>query len=204
MKGLILNSGGIDSPVACYLMADHDLVAVHFDNQVYGSAARTALKVIEKLSELLKKEIPLYTVPHGDNLSAFVRTCSKEEKKYTCIFCKRMMLRTAEYLAHREECTFLVTGENLGQVASQTLRNIYVISRAVEMPIVRPLIGLDKLDIIAIAERIGTYNISIEKAACCDAVPQYPAIRAQLEKIEALERNMDIDDLVRTAVEQMK
>lgn len=204
MKGLVLNSGGIDSPVACYVMADYDLIAVHFDNQFYGSATETASEVIEKLNDLLRKEIPLYTVPHGGTLSAFVETCSKEEKKYTCIFCKRMMLRIAECIAHIEDCTFLVTGENLGQVASQTLQNIYVISRAVTMPIVRPLIGLDKLDIIAIAERIGTYNISIEKAACCDAVPKYPAIRAQVERIEAFEKNMDIDSLVHKAVAQME
>ncbi len=204
MRGLVLNSGGIDSPVAAYLMAQHDFAAVHFDNGLYGSAAYTAEKIIEKLREILKKEIPSYTVPHDVNLSAFLKVCGKEGKKYTCIFCKRMMLRIAERIAQDEHCTFLVTGENLGQVASQTLQNIYVTSRAVTIPVVRPVIGLDKLDIISIAERIGTYNISIEKQIHCDAVPRYPVIKAQLEAIEALERDIDVEELVLRALEHTK
>ena len=204
MKGLVLNSGGIDSPVAAYFMRDYDLEAVHFDNQPYSEGTTTiATKIIETLSQVLNKEIPQYTVSHGENLSAFMGACGREGKKYTCVFCKRMMLRMAERIAWKKNCDFLITGENLGQVASQTLQIIYVISQAVDIPIVRPLIGLDKLDIITVAEEIGTYSVSIEKAPLCSAVPQYPSVRAQLKRIEDIESGINIEGLVRKAVDTM-
>jgi thiamine biosynthesis protein ThiI len=193
MKGLVLNSGGIDSPVAAYLMGKHDLTAVHFDVYPYSETKPVAENVIEQVNKVLKKDIPVLTVPQGDILSQFLDVCGDEGKKYTCIFCKRMMFRTAEKIAHETGCSFLITGENLGQVASQTLQNMYVTSRAVTIPIVRPVIGLDKLDIIALAEKIGTFRISIEKAAVCGAVPKYPVTRARLDKIEALEQLLGID-----------
>ncbi len=205
MKGILLNSGGIDSPVAAYLMAEHDLISVHFDSQPYsGGTERIAGRISQKLSELSKKEISNFTVSHGENLSQFIAVCGKEDRKYTCIFCKRMMFRVAEEIARIEHGDFLLTGENLGQVASQTLPNIYAISRVVDTPIVRPLIGLDKLDIITIAEKIGTYDISIEKVTPCSAVPQYPVVRAQLERIEALESRIDLEALVKKAVKTMR
>ncbi len=204
MNGLVLNSGGIDSPVAAYLMAAHNLTAVHFDISPYAdNTAEIAKKVIEKLNKIIKKEIPLFVVPHGNVLSEFLQKCKKEGRKYTCVFCKRMMLRTAERIAHTIGCDFVVTGENLGQVASQTLYNIYVTSRAIDLPVVRPLIGLDKLDIISIAERIGTYDISTERATTCTIVPHYPAIRAQLSKVEAIEKCMDMEGLITNALNNM-
>lgn len=204
MRGLLLNSGGIDSPVAAYVMGkrDYQLKAVHFDNRPYTTdTTEIALKTLKKVSDVLGKDIPFFAAPHGEILSAFINICEKEDRKYTCIYCKRMMLRTAEKVARRENCDFLITGENLGQVASQTLQNIYVTSRAVMMPIVRPLIGLDKLDIIALAEKIGTYTISIEKAAFCSAVPRYPVVRAQMQKIESIEKRLNIEKLVSKAFE---
>ena len=202
-KGLVLNSGGIDSPVAAYVMARYGLKTVHFTMEPYSTGtARIAENVISHLNEILKREIPTVTVPYGQVLSEFLKTSKTDERKYTCIFCKRMMFRTAERIAHREGCNFLITGENLGQVASQTLQNIFVASKAVSLPIVRPLIGLDKLDIITIAEQIGTYNISIEMITHCDAVPTYPAIRASLQKIEAIEKHIDIEGLIQEALGQ--
>jgi thiamine biosynthesis protein ThiI len=205
VRGLVLNSGGIDSPVAAYLMGEYDLIAVHFNNEPYtDSTTRIAEHVIEKLEEVLGKKIPIFTVPHGMILSAFLAGCEDEDKKYTCIFCRRMMFRIAERIAHMKNCNFLLTGENLGQVASQTLQNIYVTSRAVEIPIVRPVIGLDKLDIIAIAEKIGTYDISIENKTYCDAVPRYPVIKAQLERVEAIESLIDIETSIQGTLRNMK
>ncbi len=201
MKGLVLNSGGIDSPVAAYVMAEHDLLTVHFDNAPFtATTPETAGKAVEKLNEILKRNISMVTIPHGKCLSEFRKICGTDDIKYTCVFCKRMMLRIAERIARMKVCDFLVTGENLGQVASQTLQNVYVTSRAVSIPVVRPLIGLDKLDIITIAEKIGTYDISIEKAASCKAVPRYPVIRAQLERIEAIEKRISIEKLIKEAV----
>ena len=127
MKGLLLNSGGIDSPVAAYVMAHHDLASVHFNTHPYTHGSAAAEKIVRKLEDILKKEIPFFTVPLGESLSAFLETCGTEGKKYTCIFCKRMMFRIAEQIALRESCDFLLTGENLGQVASQTLQNIFAL-----------------------------------------------------------------------------
>ncbi|MBU7032560.1 MAG: tRNA 4-thiouridine(8) synthase ThiI [Theionarchaea archaeon] len=201
MRGLLLNSGGIDSPVAAYKMADYDLMAIHFDNSPYSTGTSlVAGKIIDRLTQTLGKDIPSITAHLGNSLSTFLDNCEKEDRKYTCIFCKRMMFRIAQTFAHRNNCQFLITGENLGQVASQTLHNIYVTSRAVALPIIRPLIGLDKLDIITLAERIGTYEISIENSSQCRAVPRYPAIRANLSVIEALEKRLDISGLIDEAL----
>jgi thiamine biosynthesis protein ThiI len=115
-----------------------------------------------------------------------------------------MMFRIAEILAEEYHCHFLITGENLGQVASQTLHNLYVTSRAVTIPIIRPLIGLDKLDIITLAEQIGTYGISIENASRCTAVPRYPTIRATLTRIEELENRLDIQALIDEALSSVR
>ncbi|MBU7014106.1 MAG: hypothetical protein HXS52_06725 [Theionarchaea archaeon] len=205
MKGIVLNSGGIDSPVAAYLMADHDLIALHCDNHPYTEGTlQIAARVTSRLGDVLKRKIPLFTVSHGDVLTEFQRVCGSDGRKYTCLFCKRMMFRVGERVAHVMGGDFLVTGENLGQVASQTLQNIYVTSRAVRISIVRPVIGLDKLDIISIAETLGTYEISTEKASGCRAVPRYPATRAQLDTVEALERRLPVEHFVARAVETME
>jgi len=201
LKGLVLNSGGIDSPVAVYTMAQHDLVSIHFDNYPYTSNTTPLTeRITHRLERVLDRQVPLMTAWLGKSLTTFLEKSGREERKYTCIFCKRMMFRVAEKCARENHCQFLITGENLGQVASQTLQNIYVTSRAVTLPIIRPLIGLDKLDIIAIAEKIGTYEISIETASHCSAVPRYPAIRAQLKKIEELENRLNIQRLIEDAV----
>jgi thiamine biosynthesis protein ThiI len=201
LKGLLLNSGGIDSPVAAYMMADYDLMSIHFNNYPYSAdSTDTVDRIIVQLSKIVDKDIPSLTAYLGRSLSAFLESCGKEDRKYTCIFCKRMMLRIAETLAEDYHCQFLLTGENLGQVASQTLHNLYVTSRAVTIPIIRPLIGLDKLDIITLAEQIGTYGISIENASRCTAVPRYPTIRANLSRIEELENRLNIHALIDEAL----
>jgi thiamine biosynthesis protein ThiI len=203
VRGLILHSGGIDSPVAAYIMvkAGFTLHAVHFEMKPFNETRFIAEKVMATLTTVVAGTIPLVVIPMGDAISQFLKVCGKEGKKYTCIFCKRMMYRIAEQIALNNECSFLVTGENLGQVASQTLTNIFVTSKAVDIPIVRPLIGLDKLDIISIAEDIGTYNISIQKKTQCTAVPAYPVVRAQLKRIEALEDTLDMTELIHTILD---
>lgn len=208
MKGVALNSGGIDSPVASHIMMErgYDISCVFFDNTPYTDerTKKRTLLTVKRIEEVHKKRIQTFVIPNGHNLSSFFKICGREGRKYTCIFCRRMMFRIAENVAHTMGCDFLVTGENLGQVASQTSTNIYVTSRAVTIPIIRPLIGLDKLDIIRIAKRIGTYNISIQKAVCCFATPQYPAIRASLEKIEDIEKRINIKESVETSIKNME
>ena len=102
---------------------------------------------------------------------------------YTCIFCKRMLLRYAEKIAEKQEADAIVMGDSLGQVASQTLHNINVINSAVKIPIIRPLIGYDKEDIVKIAKEIGTYDLSILPSDPCKEVPNKPATQAKLDKI---------------------
>jgi thiamine biosynthesis protein ThiI len=107
-----------------------------------------------------------------------------------------MMLRVAGALAQREGAQALVTGESLGQVASQTLQNIAAEYPAAPVPILRPLIGIDKQEIVEIAKKIGTFEISIQPGSCCTAVPERPATQARLHDIEAEEAKLDIDELV--------
>ena len=152
MKVVATISGGIDSPVAAYLMLKQgvEVVAFHMDNTPFiGDGARKkTIMVVTRLEEVTGKQIKLYIAPHGPNLAAFCRHCSPN---LTCLLCKRMIMRIGQRIAENEGGQALVTGDSLGQVASQTLQNLVVTSDAVTIPILRPLIGLDKLEIIRIA-----------------------------------------------------
>src|SRR5207249_7240218 len=119
------------------------------------------------------------------------------------ILYRRYMLRLAEQVARREKARVLVTGDSVGQVASQTIENIDVISRAVQMPILRPLAGDDKIEIVAVARRIGTYEISIQPDQdCCSLfVPRHPETKANLTEIESAETRLDIAEVMKAAVE---
>jgi thiamine biosynthesis protein ThiI len=112
-------------------------------------------------------------------------------EKYTCIFCKRRMYRIAEKIASESGAKGIVSGESLGQVASQTLDNLVVLSDAATIPVYRPLIGFDKADAITLAREIGTFEESISQATGCKAVPKGPATEAQLAAIQAIERDME-------------
>ena len=150
MKAILLVSGGIDSPVAGRLLTEKgvELVGVHF-----GVESDKIRKLSEKIG--LKK---VYIVPH--DLSGF----ENSEKRYTCLYCKRLMLRVAEKIAEKEGCKYIVTGENLGQVASQTLDNMFVEDKAVKITILRPLLTRDKEETVTMAKRFETYDISIKEA----------------------------------------
>jgi thiamine biosynthesis protein ThiI len=119
------------------------------------------------------------------------------------ILYRRYMCRIAERIAERERARVLVTGDSLGQVASQTLENIDVISRSVAMPILRPLVGSDKEEIVALARKIGSYEISIlpDQDCCSLFVPKHPATRAKLGEIEEIERGLDVSSEIRAALE---
>ena len=198
-----LMSGGIDSPVAAHLMLARgaQLVLVHFDNRPYTDDAEVdkAHRLVARLREL-HGEVPAYMVPHGETAQrAFERDAMR---RLGCVLCKRMMLRVASAIAHREGAQGLVTGESLGQVASQTLANIRAESAALGgLPAVRPLIGLDKLDIIRVAKDIGTYDLSTGPGAGCKLVPDGPSVSARLAEVEAEEAHVDIDALVEAALQ---
>ena len=203
MKAVALLSGGIDSPVALYIMAKKmECIALHMDNEPFGGGETGKVEeMVKRISLILDKKIDLYTVPFGRTIQkAIYENC---DERYRCVMCKRMMYRVAEAAGREMGADIIVTGENLGQVASQTLQNLVVLDESVGMAVVRPLVGLDKEDIIDIAKRIGTYDISIKKAFPCGLVPSKPSTSAVLERIHEEEMKADFSSLVERAVGEM-
>ena len=201
MRLVSLLSGGIDSPVAAYTISPwaSELFFVHADNRPYygDQSYQNFLAVAARLKTIVTCSIRVYRVPHGPSLQKYLQDCNP---KLTCIFCKRMMMRYAEAIACQHDASAIVTGESLGQVASQTLQNLRAIEDAVRIPILRPLIGLDKEDIIQTAKRIGTFELSTVRTTGCSAVPFKPSTRARLDQIHEEEAKLDIQDLVQEAV----
>jgi thiamine biosynthesis protein ThiI len=190
-KGLVLLSGGIDSPVAAWMMAKRGMTieAVHFHSYPYTSK-RAEEKVTDLADELASYcgRIKVHILNILPAQEALAETCPEEEMT---ILVRRFMVRIATRLAEREGCGFLITGENLGQVASQTAEGIAVTDQASGLPILRPLIALDKVDIMERAREIGTYEISIRPYEDCCTVflPKHPVTKpslAAIEKSEAL------------------
>lgn len=196
MRGIVLLSGGIDSPVAGYLMAKQglELIMVHFDNRPYTSDAEVekALALMRKVDHAAGTTSRKVLVPHGKSQTEFARNCARNME---CVLCRRMMFRVSERLAGRFGASALVTGESLGQVASQTLTNIFVEERATSLPILRPLIGFDKVEIERIAKDIGTYDISIGPGLCCTIAPKKPSTYSRLETAREEEARVDIERL---------
>jgi tRNA uracil 4-sulfurtransferase len=196
-RGVMLMSGGIDSPVALeYLLRQrHELVAVHLDNRPFtdDSPLEKVVDHLQVLRDRYAQPIPLYLLPHGPTQIALMRNT---DRHVGCVLCRRFMWRSAERIAERENATFLATGEALGQVASQTLSNMRSATASVSLPIVRPLIGFDKHEIEMRAKEIGTYAISTRPGICCQAVPDKPATRSNLIQILQEEERIDVDQMI--------
>lgn len=204
MKLISLISGGIDSPVATHMMLKKaiGIVAIHFDNRPFtddGQFEKTKA-LIEHLERIHNTNIKTWVVPHKESHVAYARHC---KRNLHCVLCRRMMLRVAERVAEREGARALLTGESLGQVASQTLRNIRTESQALSIPILRPLIGLDKLEIEDIAKSIGTYDISILPGMCCSIVPKKPSTYSRLGNVLEEEGKVEIEKLVEGSLDGM-
>ena len=200
-----LLSGGVDSPVACWLVMKRGcpVTPIYFDNTPFTDETTTerALETAKALFEWAAG-FPhiIYVVPHGGNLQIFREKCPEA---LTCILCKRMMYRVAERIAEREEAEGIVTGESIGEQASQTLQNLRVLDAAVnKCPVHRPLIGFNKQETVDLAKKIGTYEVSIRKAKSCTAVPAKPATRARLKDVEAAEKNLDVEKMVKETLEK--
>lgn len=195
-KALLLASGGIDSPVAGYMMKKQglDVIAIHFDNRPL-----TDYKPLEKTKRLLRKIgiKKLYVVKHGDVQQEIIKVCFR---RYLCLICRRLMFRIAEKIARKEKCSFLITGESIGQVASQTLGNLTLAAKAVKIPILRPLLCNDKQETVDLAKEIGTYDISIEPGINCTAVPKHPITKGKEEKLKREEARINVKNLVNEAV----
>lgn len=201
-KATLLISGGIDSPVAGYMMAKRGLIlsAVHFYSYPYTSE-RARDKVVE-LAGLLSKyagPIRLFLVPFTDIQMKIYDECPEKE---TTVIMRRLMMKIAERIAVSEESRALITGEALGQVASQTLESLCVTNDAVSMPVFRPLIGFDKDEIMELARKIGTYETSIlPYEDCCTVfVPKHPVTKPDLETLRASEAAVDFSELIEKAI----
>lgn len=196
MKLIALISSGIDSPVAAYKMAMRgaDIVLLHMDNRPYAEDASTddAIALAEQLRKVTGRDMPLYFAPHGPSQDAIAHGC---DRPYQCVMCKRVMQRTARELGKMLGCSGIVMGDSLGQVASQTLRNIRSENLGLDFPVVRPLIGMDKIEIEAIAKEIGTYDISIRPGHGCSIVPLKPITEANPEKVLTFSGKVDLDGL---------
>ena len=205
MKVISLISGGIDSPVSTYFMirSGVEVVALHLDNRPFtdDKQVNKVLQLIKHLEKLFENEIKTYVIPHAKNQASFARNC---KRKLGCVLCKRMMLRIAEKIAKQEGADAIVMGDSLGQVASQTLQNLRIETQTVSIPILRPLIGFDKNDIIEVAKDIGTYEISILPGLCCTIVPKKPATQAKLEDILLEEEKADIVSLLKESLDGVK
>lgn len=196
-RGVMLMSGGIDSPVALHylLRQGHEMSCVHMDNRPFTDDSPLA-KVVDHLGVLRERygqKIPLVLLPHGPTQIQLMRST---DRHVGCVLCRRFMWRSAERIAVRENATFLATGESLGQVASQTLSNMRSATSSVALPIVRPLVGFDKQEIEAVAKSIGTYEISTRPGLCCQAVPSKPATRSNLVQILHEEERIDVDQML--------
>ncbi|MBI3287763.1 MAG: tRNA 4-thiouridine(8) synthase ThiI [Chloroflexi bacterium] len=199
-----LVSGGIDSPVAAWLLMKRGCRAVilHFHSYPFTSLASQE-KVLE-LTQLLNAyqfSSRLYLVPFADAQREILVSAPEP---YRVILYRRLMLRMAQAIAHRERAKALVTGDNLGQVASQTLINLATSEAAVSLPVLRPLIGMDKQEIVALAQRLGTYEVSIRPHDdCCQLfMPRHPATRASPAEIDSAEGTLDMEALVRRGLNQ--
>ena len=205
MKFVSLISSGIDSPVATYLLSKKadEIILVHGDIKPFTDdrEIENFIKLAKHLKKISSCNLKVFLTPHGSSLSSFKQNCNN---KFTCVFCKRMLLRYAEKIAEKEGAEAIIMGDSLGQVASQTLQNISTIEQAVKIPILRPLIGLDKEDVVKISKEIGTYDLSILPSNGCNAVPDKPSTMAKLETILDEESKIDVKKFIKNAVKESK
>ena len=202
-KAALLLSGGIDSPVAGYMVAKRgvELCAVHFYSYPYTSE-RAKQKVID-LAKILSEScrgVRVFIVPFTDIQTQIHEKCAED---YTTLIMRRYMMRIAERIAVKEGAKALVTGESIGQVASQTMDALSCTDGVVNMPVFRPVIGFDKIDIIEYAKKIGTYETSsLPYEDCCTVfTPRHPATHPKMEKVLESEGKLDQEALITAALE---
>ena len=205
-KAAILISGGIDSPVAAWMMAKRGiaLTAIHFASPPY-----TSERAEEKVCELLRQvshyagHIKMLVVPFTELQEAIRDNCPEE--LFTLVM-RRMMMRIASMVATTEGCGALITGESLGQVASQTIPALACTDAVATLPVFRPVIGMDKEEIIRIARKIDTFDISIQPYEDCCTVftPRHPRTRPTLKIVEAAEKNLDVEALLEDCLKNVE
>ena len=202
-RALSLLSGGIDSPVASWMMAKRGvaLEMVHFYSYPYTSPeAREKVLELAKLLTPWCGRLTVHVVPFTHIQEELRRSCPED---YFTLLMRRFMMRIAEGVARRTGCRAVVTGESLGQVASQTMDAMAVTGAVTALPIFRPLVGMDKEEAVRIARKIGTFETSILPYEDCCTVftPRHPRTRPRLEEVEAIEEPLDMEGLVKEALE---
>lgn len=205
-KVLVMLSGGIDSPVAAWRMIKRGAKAVFIHFFSYPFTDMASLEKVMELASILSESnyrSSIYLIPFADLQQIIV---SETPAPYRVLLYRRLMTRIAERVAILADAEALVTGESLAQVASQTLTNLRSIESIAEIPILRPLIGDDKADIIELAQQIGTFDVStLPHQDCCSLfVPKHPATRASVEDLDYAEKVLDISALVEKAINGME
>jgi thiamine biosynthesis protein ThiI len=208
VSGMVLSliSGGIDSPVAAYRMMRRGcrIAFIHFHSVPYlDKTSQEKVRELVKLLTCYQFSSRLYLVPFGEVQRQIVASVLRPLR---VVLYRRMMMRIAEAVAKKEQAQALVTGESLAQVASQTLENLSVIEQAASLSILRPLVGMDKQEIIDQARKIGTFDTSaIPDQDCCQLfVPQHPATKAKLGDVEKAESSLDVSGLTQLGVDGAK
>lgn len=205
-NAVILISGGIDSPVAAYMMAKRGirLTAVHFASPPYtsGRAEQKVVKLLKKVAQY-SGDMNMYTVPFTEMQEAIRDKCPEE---YFTLIMRRLMMKISERIALDKGCKALITGESLGQVASQTIGALGCTDNATNLPVFRPLIGMDKQEIVDISYKIDTYETSIEPYEDCCTVftPKHPRTNPSLEKVIEAEALGNFEPMIEKALENLK
>lgn len=205
-KGMLMLSGGIDSPVAAYLAMKR---GVHIEALYFEAIPHTSINARNKVIELCKKlsiytsSIKLHIVPFTEIQEAIYKTADQD---YVITIMRRMMYRITERMAKRRNCLAIVNGESIGQVASQTLTSMKVINSVTNYPVIRPVACLDKIEIMDIARKIDTYDISIlPYEDCCTVfVPKHPVINPRMELCEEMETRFDYQELINKTLKNIQ
>lgn len=200
-KVVALVSGGIDSPVAAHLMMRKRIAVLPLFLDNYPFAFSDTLDKAAEATEALFGKKQLYVMNHGGTLAEVLRQCPRH---LTCVLCRRMMFRAAEAFAEKSGACGIVTGEFLGSKASQTAVNLGIVSRAVRMPVLRPLLCYNKEETLRIAQRIGTYGASTKPAMCCTVTPEHPETGARIAEVLRAEQRIDAQALTDKSMETLK
>ncbi|TFG03489.1 MAG: hypothetical protein EU542_02085 [Promethearchaeota archaeon] len=204
IKFISLFSGGFDSPLAAALMIRRKFVPIFLtfltSDDKMDSMRNKVITIIKRLKVLTNYPFKVYIIDYDDILNILVNNC---ERKLTCILCKRLMLRIARNIGSKENTNIIVTGDILGEQASQTLDNLYSYDEmAKDFIILRPLIGYDKNEVIGIIRELDLYEIISQSSAACTFNPQYPETHAKLKEVIASENQIDINKLVENAIKK--
>jgi len=200
-KMLVLISGGIDSPVAAWMMMKRGcpVTLLHFDSRPYADAIEQSMRCAKVLADWTAgRKIDFITIP----ISRGIEKIASHYPRATCVLCRRLMYRIASEVMEMQGCLGIVTGYSMGQVASQTADNILAEQAAIGVPVFHPLISLDKTEITDLARKVGTYGIAAETKSCT-AVPSKPMTRAKKDEILLAEEELGLREIARALVKEM-